>query len=334
MSREGVRSWGFWTQAKLKILADYLPAFLTASKRSPERVYLDAFAGEGRGVDRLTGEEFSGSARIALDADGGAVFTRLFFFEREDKAQELHDRLLVEFPGRQIGVVAGDCNASLPRVLEQLRQLNLHRVPTFAFIDPDGMEFGWQTLRALADHKRGHRPSGSTKPEYKVEFWLLFPTMGLVRTLSLDRPLSPVDEERATRLYGTDAWREVHRLRRNDELSGAEAKDEYVNLMRWRLERSLGYRSTHSLELKNQQGGTIYHMIFATDHPAGEKIMGHLYGRALVDIPEMRREARDHATGQMSLAMDLEGSPVLTYRYEPPRDPLGGLSEAELEPDD
>src|SRR3989454_8488297 len=45
----------------------YLQAFATASKGVSERVYLDAFAGEGLGIDRLTGEEFKGSARIASD---------------------------------------------------------------------------------------------------------------------------------------------------------------------------------------------------------------------------------------------------------------------------
>jgi hypothetical protein len=40
------RSWGYWTQAKLAILRDYLPAFLHASKgKASEFVYLDAFAG-------------------------------------------------------------------------------------------------------------------------------------------------------------------------------------------------------------------------------------------------------------------------------------------------
>ena len=61
------RTWGYWTQAKLQILARYLQAFATASKGVSERVYLDAFAGEGLGIDRLTGEEFKGSARIASD---------------------------------------------------------------------------------------------------------------------------------------------------------------------------------------------------------------------------------------------------------------------------
>jgi len=61
------RSWGFWTEAKLSILDGYLDSFVTASSSQAERVYLDAFAGEGAGLSRLTGEEFKGSARIALE---------------------------------------------------------------------------------------------------------------------------------------------------------------------------------------------------------------------------------------------------------------------------
>ncbi len=86
--REG-RPWGYRTRAKLAILNDYLPAFLQADAwQDDEYVYLDAFAGEGRGVDRLTGEEFQGSSRIALatKARRDARFTRLRYFEQESKA--------------------------------------------------------------------------------------------------------------------------------------------------------------------------------------------------------------------------------------------------------
>lgn len=173
------RPWGFWTRAKLTVLRDYLAAFLTASSRQDERVYLDAFAGEGRGVDRVTGEEFSGSARIALEATASGGFTRFCFFEQVGKAGELEARLRAEFPGRAIKVYEGDCNETIPRALNDLREVRW--APTFGFIDPDGMEFAWETLACLAAHKRGYRSSGSTKREYKVEPWLLFPTQGLVR---------------------------------------------------------------------------------------------------------------------------------------------------------
>jgi hypothetical protein len=61
----------YWTRAKLGVLKDYLDAFIVASSRQPERIYLDAFAGQGIGQDRLTGEEFPGSARIASQPPSG-----------------------------------------------------------------------------------------------------------------------------------------------------------------------------------------------------------------------------------------------------------------------
>jgi hypothetical protein len=122
--------------------------------------------GEGLGVDRLTGEEFNGSARIVLETNEAGGFTRLRYFERATKAKDLQDRLVAEYPGRDIKVYGGDCNVEVPKALVGLRHLKW--APTFAFIDPDGMELAWQTLECLADHKRGYRPSGSPKPEYSL----------------------------------------------------------------------------------------------------------------------------------------------------------------------
>jgi three-Cys-motif partner protein len=213
MTERAGRSWGYWTRAKLAILNDYLPAFLQASSgRSDESVYLDAFAGEGRGVDRLTGEEFRGSSRIALEATAlraDVRFTRLRYFEQASKAKELQSRFQAEYPDRDVRVYGGDCNIEIPKALAQLQHLRW--APTFAFVDPDGMEFEWRTLEALAAHKRGYRAASSAKREYKVELWLLFPTQGLVRTLALDSAkVRPEDEARATARFGTDAWRAIY----------------------------------------------------------------------------------------------------------------------------
>jgi hypothetical protein len=54
------RPWGFWTESKLDMLSAYLPAFTTASKRSPSTVYLDLFAGQVTNVSRDTGRQIEG----------------------------------------------------------------------------------------------------------------------------------------------------------------------------------------------------------------------------------------------------------------------------------
>lgn len=321
MSDKAGRSWGYWTEAKLAILQDYLPAFLHASKgKSKEFVYLDAFAGEGHGISRVTGQQFPGSARIALDVNVAGGFTKLRYFEKEEKAQELEQRLRSEYPGRDIKVYGGDCNQMIAAALSELQPVRW--APTFAFLDPDGMELAWQTLERLAAHKVGYKKPGSGTTEYKVEIWLLFPTQGLIRMLALDQPkLLPLHEQAATRLFGSDAWRPIYERRRHNECTAADAKEEYVNLMRWRLSEDLKYAKTHAFELKNTRGGTIYHMIFATDNAAGDRIMADLYGSAAKTIPAMRQEARDRQRHQTTLPLDDVEFTAASYEYEPPWPP-------------
>src|ERR1041385_770265 len=117
-------------------------------------------------------------------------------------------------------------------------------------------------------------------------------------------------------------WQVIHELRQRDELSGAEAREEYVNLMRWRLEHVLGYRWTHPLEVKNLRGGPLYHMILATDNQAGTEIISDLYGRAASEIPAMRREIIDRLKhpGQLDLGIETTFPRVL-YEYRPPWTP-------------
>ncbi len=326
MTKTKGRAWGFWTQAKLQMLADYLSGFAQASKALPEAVYLDAFAGEGHGLDRLTGEKFDGSARIALAAGKDAGFTRFRYFEIGQKADDLEQRLRAEYPGKDIRVYPGDCNEMIPAALADLKDLKW--APTFAFLDPDGMELEWRTLKALADHKRGYRKVGSKKPEYKVEMWMLFPTSGIIRTLALDdAKVTENDFDRATRLYGSEEWTPIYELRKAGDLSAAEARDEYVNLMRWRLERALQYRTAHAFELKNSKA-PLYHMIFATDNEVGTKIMSSIYSNAASQLPEMRQEAKDRAMGQGAFDLgDAHLASNESYRYEPPWEPPG-LPEA------
>ena len=83
-----MREWQYWTRNKLSILAGYLPAFNVASStRSPERLYIDLMAGEPFNRDKETGEEFDGSARLALSS--APPFTRVALCEMPQKAAAL-----------------------------------------------------------------------------------------------------------------------------------------------------------------------------------------------------------------------------------------------------
>ena len=287
------RTWGYWTRGKLDILRAYLDAFTTATKhRARDRIYLDLFAGGLDNRERMTDEPIESSAQIAASIDD-PEFSVLRFFEVEGKAQALESSLLESYPGRDIKVYGGDCNELVPRALEELRAKAW--APTFAFVDPNGMEAEWRTLKALADFR--------SKQNTKVELFVLFAAPQFIRLLPKDGSgVRPEDEKKIDSLFGTHDWWHIYAARLADEIEPGEARDQYLNLMRWRIEQVLGYERTHPLAIHNVDGAEIYSMIFATDHEAGTRIMSEIFASAAAKFPAMREQARQ----ERSLARETE----------------------------
>jgi three-Cys-motif partner protein len=326
------REWGYWTRGKLDILRRYLDAFTTATTKSPERIYIDAFAGQVENRDRLTQKVIEGSARIALSI-ANPPFTRLRFFETRENAPALEAALRRDFSDRDFEVFGGDCNVLIPEMLGELSEYSW--APTFAFVDPNGMEAAWTTLEALAEFRRERKT--------KVELWLLFAAPMFTRVLRVDgAPTRAEDIAAIDAMFGCRDWHAIYEARLALDIDPAAARREYLNLMRWRLEQVLGYTWTHPLEVRNEAGQPIYYMIFATDHPAGTRIMSDLYAKAAEEFPAMRVEARrtrrsiddaEAGVGRLFNDDDLElRGPVRTgerfYEHEPPwRPPLLGEEE-------
>jgi three-Cys-motif partner protein len=181
-------------------------------------------------------------------------------------------------------------------------------------------------MQALATHKQFRQPPGF-KQRTKVELWVLFNSSGLIRNLALDEErLQPGHVTKATALFGSDTWERIYRARQAEEINAEEARERYVNLYRWQLEQHLGYRRTHSIEVKNRFGRPLYHLVFASDSTAGDDIMRYLYGKALTQWSKMREEARRRSPGGEQLALLGEQDSEATfqtkaYTYEPPVDP-------------
>lgn len=316
------RTWGFWTEQKLLMLADYLPAFTTASRSARRTLYLDLFAGQDRNFSRTTGEAISGSPRVALDTV--PRFSKAVFFELPSQAGTLEAELRSSYPDRDFEVVSGDCNEAAGRVLARLASDGWDLAPTFVFLDQYAAEIRWETLETLASFKRS---------QTKAELWLLFsPSM-------LPRGLAGPDTEskerfaaRVTAMFGTDLWRDAHQACQSGQLAPGELRDELLNLMRWRIEKVLGYSTTHSFAMKNTRGQELYEMIFATTHDAGERIMSHIYREAAKDQPRMQAEAvaklaadREEESGIIGLFPPLPKttSRAPVYKHEQPRLPYG-----------
>ena len=230
------------------MLREYLDQFTTATKhKSSEVIYLDIFGGQPENRERLTNEVLDGSSRLALSITD-PPFTRLRFFELEPYATRLENALRSEFADRDFSVISGDCNETVHHGLGELESINW--APTFAFVDPNGPDMHWSTLAALAQFKRASR--------YKAEIWLLFTVGMFTRNLPMEKGIRERDAQKLTRMYGTDQWQVIYHDRLAGNLTGGAAREEYVNLMRWRLEKNLGYKKTHALEVFNSKNSSIY----------------------------------------------------------------------------
>ena len=303
------------------MLAGYLPAFTTASQKSPRTLYLDLFAGDHQNLSRRTGEVISGSPRVALETT--PAFSKVVLFELPAQAKRLDAELRADYPDRDFQVVPGDCNVTLAPVLQDLRRGGWDWAPTFALVDQYAAEVRWTTLEQLSRFKN---PIST-----KVELWLLFATSMLPRGLASEKA-DAVERfvDRITAMYGTDAWRDAWIARRQNFLSGGQLRDHLLNLVRWRLERVLGYRMTHSFDMRNSTGNAIYNLVFATDHTAGERIMNHIYRKAANAQPMMvaeaatrRQQEREEKAGVPGLfPPPIRGYvPTREYRHQPPSPP-------------
>jgi three-Cys-motif partner protein len=336
--------WDWWSEVKLRILAEYLHGFTTAVRgRSTEALCLDLFAGTYDNPRRHSPGTFPGSARIALETE--PPFTRLAMFELPEPAAKLDAAITAARPGDQRWrVFPGDCNATLPSALAWLESVRW--APTFAFLDPRGLQVAWATLEMLAKWRADQRT--------KVEQWILLPEPAMARVLGLRGARGRPSADRLDRVYGTHDWIAIHQLRRSGALTADEMRAEFVNLLRWRLEHELQYKTTHALQIVNTAGHPAYTMVFATDSTPGERIMAHVYGSAATrTIPAMqaraqaaRQRRREEANGvtQLPGLDDVESvvrSRGARFDHVPPWEPpalvdarLDLSGEADIDPDE
>lgn len=338
------KGWDWWSEAKLQILGQYLGVFTKAvTGRSKEVTCLDLFAGSYNNQRRWADGTFAGSAQVALRTT--PAFTRLAFFELAEPAAKLEEAIRLDRPtDNRWKVFPGDCNVTVATALQWLDSVRW--APTFAFLDPRGLQVAWSTVETLAKWRADKKT--------KVEQWILLPEPALARVLGLRGASGQRSADRLDRLYGTHDWVAIHQLRRRNEITAEEMRAEFVNLLRWRLEKELGYKTTHALQLVNTAGHPVYTMIFATDSDVGDRIMSHVYdATTTTTIPTMQaraqaaRQRRREASQGLLRLPGLEGVesavPAASANYdhirpwEPPEmtdDHLELDGETDIDPDD
>lgn len=261
-----------WARYKLDIVECYVPAFVRACKKAPSVQLVDAFAGPG--VNRFTddGELRLGTTLIALSAEPSP--TRVLAVDSSQAAVDALARRCEPNAGQAV-LRRADANRDLVPLMRELLQ---PRAPTLCLFDPEGTELAFTTLQAVSQWGEG-----KTKPELLI---LLATHTGWTRMLSADLREWAVDN--MNRLYGTDAWQEIHRRRYDGVIDTDRATTEYVQLYCAQLKHELGYAHTDAREIRasGRRGQLGYFLVFASDHPAGYEIMRFCFDEQFGDERE------------------------------------------------
>jgi len=252
------------------ILEAYLNSFAQACKKVGGWYALDLFAGAGGNWSEIRGVERPSSPIIALEAGrkkAHPLATKLVAAENADRLFEALQARTTSYADR-VTLFKEDANEAITRMLVELPR----NAPAFAFLDPEGSELDWETVRAIADYQRD---SSRTK----IEQLILFPTdTGFMR-------LAPERPEYVTRIFGNEDWRAIYARRVSNEITADEARSEYVQLYGLGL-RTLGYKTVLDRQITKHNGQPMYFLMFATDHGAGERIMDHCFDQVRVRVRE------------------------------------------------
>jgi three-Cys-motif partner protein len=251
-----------WTENKAKLIERYLFYFVLITKHG---AYIDGFAGP-----QYRGKPDAWAAKLVLESK--PAFLRNFWLcELDSVSLEKIERLVATQPkvrNRTIEIVPGNFNTN---VAELLKKSNIaDKTATFCLLDQRTFECEWQTLVTLSRHRA----------DYKVELFYFLATGWLDRSMKAVK-----DKDILRRWWGRDDF---------NQLQGMASFDR-MQLFCNRMREELGYKHAYGWPIYSREvdGRVMYHMIHATDHDEGPRIMNRAYRNALSQRESLRKLQKD-----------------------------------------
>lgn len=251
-----------YAKDKLTILKGYMARFTTAMKDRPWRAlnYIDLQAGPGKNKFSPSGDIMLGSPLLALTTRFS--YNNLFLVEMGiDEFGALAKRVGVSERGSRVALYNKDCNVAVDAVVARIDQIDKEFIDgiwpclNLAFLDPEGLEVEWETVKKLASLQR-------------MDLIINFSTSGITRNARL-----AVDNDDFTtvdRFFGTRDWRSVYERAWGG--GSAAVRRALIDFYLGRL-HDMGYVETkrQEKEFKNQRNVQVYTMIFASKNDLGIK---------------------------------------------------------------
>jgi three-Cys-motif partner protein len=236
-----------WNSEKLHYVGGYMDIFCSGMKKRWRRlVYADLLAGPGRCIDVRSRAECLGSPLLALSHP---EFCRLFFNDADARATTALAARAAEVARPGVRVETGDCNDAVTSARELLFPSD-ERSGTLglAVIDPSAFDMRFDAIARLADWVH-------------LDLIIIFMS-GFIRRFAR----MPGFPERLDEFFGTSGWRAILKeTSQGKKLTYRRLLDLYEEQL-----RAIGYTQIPPEDrIVNRQGGTIYHIIFASKHPRG-----------------------------------------------------------------
>lgn len=262
---------GYWTEIKLDIVKEYLPAYTTIlhSKKKADfhYIYIDAFSGAGVHISKETGEPVPGSPLNALSVQ--PPFMEHYLIDLDTKKVGV----LKEIIGNRqdVHVFEGDCNKILlEKVFPNVRYDKFQRA--LCLLDPYGLHLNWEIVKAAGESN-------------SIDIFLNFPVMDMNRNVFWKNPdgVDLEDIARMTAFWGDESWkttvyRPVPTLPGFGEMVEKAENEEVAQAFQKRLKEVGGFEFVPKpLPMRNSKGAIVYYLFFASQKEVAKKIVTAIF---------------------------------------------------------
>lgn len=260
---------GKWSEIKLEIIKQYATAYSTIFGGQKQtrfyHVYVDAFAGAGLHVSKMTGEFVLGSPLNALLIE--PPFREFHFIDLDGRKITALRKLIGE--DSRVHLYEGDCNEILLKeIFPRVRYEDYRR--GLCLLDPYGLHLNWEVIQTAGS-------MGS------IDMFLNFPTMDMNRT-ALWRNPDLVDDQSIARMnafWGDDTWRTIAYETVSTLFGPSEEKvgnSEIAEAFRTRLREAAKFKEVpEPLPMRNSKGSVVYYLFFASPKSVAKRIVNDIF---------------------------------------------------------
>jgi three-Cys-motif partner protein len=264
---------GIWTEIKLRIIQEYAAAYTTILKEKPwcrAYAYIDAFAGGGEFVSKEDRQRLiAGSPLNALNVSH--KFTEYHFIDIDPTKIARLNELVAGRP-ETIHPYVGDANQVLPqRILPRFQYDSFKRA--LCILDPCGVDIEWATIQSIGQAKT-------------MDVFLNFPLMDINRNAALKKleTADPQQGARLTKIWGDESWKDLAYVEQRDLFSQSvlvkkiKGNETLKQGFMARLKDVAGFKFVPDpILMRNQQGGPLYFLFFASYQPVAQKIVQDIF---------------------------------------------------------